>query len=457
MKPIIIFLLSIGLAFYVQGQNNGQCHQCNMLIKDFEFTARYETESKTLQFDAIECLINFIRETPDVQLENAYVTDFMSPGSFLKAREATYLKSKKLPSPMGAYLSAYQTFTAAEEMQQLKGGTLMNWDQLLKEFNLEDFGMMGHPDHQHHTPGAYAPIGVMGDHLHHAGGFMISIRYMTMGMSGMISGSDNIDDTQVLDQYMMTPQEMEMSMQMVGVMYAPSERVTLMLMQNVVQKNMSMLNRMGSLMESSSRGLGETRLSVLFGLLNTENSSLHLNTSIGFPTGKIDMVTTTPMNDEMLMPYPMQLGSGSVEGTLGITYKGGAEKLKWGIQSLFLKRINQNNRSYKLGDQYQINSWLSYGLSNWLSVSTRMSGLRQNSIQGVDEEMHTMMSPMANSSNSGFSRLIAGFGLNFSFGNQPVLQKFKAGVEYARPVFQQVEGMQMKSTNQLIFGLRYSI
>ena len=40
---------------------------------------------------------------------------------------------------------------------------------------------------------SHAPIGVMGDHMHKQGEWMLSYRFMTMNMEGNLKGSNNID------------------------------------------------------------------------------------------------------------------------------------------------------------------------------------------------------------------------------------------------------------------------
>ena len=67
-----------------------------------------------------------------------------------------------------------------------------------------------------------APAGVMGDHVHHKGGWMVSYRYMAMHMEG-IDGGD-------VSGYMMRPVEMDMQKHMVGAMAAPHDRITFALM-----------------------------------------------------------------------------------------------------------------------------------------------------------------------------------------------------------------------------------
>ena len=44
-------------------------------------------------------------------------------------------------------------------------------------------------------PDSHAPIGVMGEHIHKAGEFMLSYRYMFMRMEDNYDGSDSIANT----------------------------------------------------------------------------------------------------------------------------------------------------------------------------------------------------------------------------------------------------------------------
>ena len=41
-------------------------------------------------------------------------------------------------------------------------------------------------------PDGHAPISVMGDHMHAMGEWMVSYRYMTMDMKGLLKGSDDV-------------------------------------------------------------------------------------------------------------------------------------------------------------------------------------------------------------------------------------------------------------------------
>ncbi|NBC57094.1 MAG: copper-binding protein, partial [Bacteroidetes bacterium] len=81
--------------------------------------------------DAIECLVNFIKESPE-KFENAnlLVANYNQPGEMISAEKATYLISKNLPSPMGAYLSAFETKDEAKATQNQLDGKLYQWHEL---------------------------------------------------------------------------------------------------------------------------------------------------------------------------------------------------------------------------------------------------------------------------------------------------------------------------------------
>ena len=48
-------------------------------------------------------------------------------------------------------------------------------------------------------PDGHAPISVMGDHMHSKGEWMVSYRYMTMDMEGLLQGSSDISSNSLLN------------------------------------------------------------------------------------------------------------------------------------------------------------------------------------------------------------------------------------------------------------------
>ena len=331
----------------------------------------------------------------------------------------------------------------------------MSWAELKDRFKDSRFGLLDHPDHHHHRPDAYAPIGVMGDHLHHKKGVMISLRMMNMPMSGNLSGDKSIDNMGIFQSYMVAPQSMMMEMMMLGIMYAPSDKITIMVMQNLERRSMDMETMMGMKFSTESQGLGDTKITLLTSLLNHQNSSIHLNTSFSIPGDNITLRDDTPMAENVKLPYPMQIGTGSNDLGIGFTAKTGTGNFTFGIQPTRTIRLNDNSEGYRFGNQTELNGWSSYRLTNWFSMSARAQIVSLDKIKGSDVDLNPMMAPTANTSNSGGTISRALFGANFSPGG--FFQNTKVGIEYGFPVKQKVNGIQMREESVLIMGLRYII
>jgi copper chaperone NosL len=80
-------------------------------------------------------MINHLKEEKDSDIALYLVNDFSNPGDLVDARAATFLISENIPSPMGAYLSAFKDREAAENVRQANEGVLLNWEELLDRFS----------------------------------------------------------------------------------------------------------------------------------------------------------------------------------------------------------------------------------------------------------------------------------------------------------------------------------
>ena len=90
-------------------------------------------------------------------------------------------------------------------------------------------------------PDGHAPIGVMAEHTHHAGEWMFSYRYMFMHMDGNRMGDRSISDSEVFGAgFAVAPQEMDMHMNMLGAMYAPTDWLTIAVMTSYNTKEMTL-------------------------------------------------------------------------------------------------------------------------------------------------------------------------------------------------------------------------
>ncbi len=108
------------------------CAFCQMTIVDPQHAAEAVTQKgRVYKFDAIECMIDYVlqheQETPFAIL---LVADYTRPGKLMDARTASFLISPNIPSPMGAFLSAFSDKEEAQKIKTQKGGELLNWEQV---------------------------------------------------------------------------------------------------------------------------------------------------------------------------------------------------------------------------------------------------------------------------------------------------------------------------------------
>lgn len=115
---------------------NDGCHYCKMTIVDKVHAAEIVTnKGKVYKFDATECMIHFMNEFDTSDIELYLSNNYTDPEALIDATKATFLISKNIPSPMGAFLSAFKNTADAKKVQSDKGGQLYTWNELLVHLN----------------------------------------------------------------------------------------------------------------------------------------------------------------------------------------------------------------------------------------------------------------------------------------------------------------------------------
>ncbi|MEM7018762.1 MAG: transporter [Pseudomonadota bacterium] len=325
---------------------------------------------------------------------------------------------------------------------------------------------------------SHAPIGVMAEHYHEKGEWMVSYRFMHMMMKGNRAGKDNLSPetiaTTIPNRFFgrpmqppilrVVPTEMPMNMHMFGVMYAPLDQLTLMLMLNVLDKKMDHLtfqgpagNRVRGGFTTGSSGLGDVSLSGLIRLLETPDYRIHVTLGLSFPTGSTDeadeVLAPTGMRPTLRLPYPMQLGSGTYDPIVGLTWVGHIERYGWGVQWRSVFRTGDNDEGYTLGDEHRLSGWVSYLWSPGVSTSIRLESYHRGNIGGIDP---VIVAPVqtADPDNQGIDRLDVSLGLNFAGTDE--WAGHRVGFEVSRPLMQDLDGPQLKTDWQLMIGYQYA-
>jgi hypothetical protein len=316
------------------------------------------------------------------------------------------------------------------------------------------------PGHHHgpaSRPDDHAPIGVMGEHLHREGEWMLSYRYGRMRMDGNRDGTDDRSRSDVLGQFLATPTDMDMEMHMFGLMFAPADWLTTMVMLPYVELTMDHVNRMGVNFTTESDGFGDLGVMGLFRLWDAEHHRLHLNAGISAPTGTLRNKDKTPVPmmgfQQVVLPYPMQIGSGTWDALPGLTYSGRSRELSWGGQALGTIRMQEENKAdYRLGNRVDLTAWLARPWTKWLSTSLRVSWHWWGNIDGRDERIAApTVIPTADPDRRAGNRLdlLAGVNLNVPIGP---LGANRFAVEAGFPAYQQLDGPQLETDWRITVG-----
>lgn len=314
-----------------------------------------------------------------------------------------------------------------------------------------------------HRPDGHAPIGVMADHTHGAGEVMLSYRFMYMDMAGSRVGTDGVDDEAVVSpagsDFLVTPTEMPMQMHMVGAMYAPIDAVTLMAMVPFLSNEMDHLTRMGGTFTTESGGLGDVKVAALVRLAAPGRTRFHATLGVSLPTGSIDETGDTPMGDDQQLPYPMQVGSGTVDLQPSLTYLGQSDQFGWGAQAQGTVRLGQNERDYALGNRVGGTLWGSVLVGDAFSLSARLDGETWEDIDGADPAY--AMGVANRVVPTVFSDLRSGTRIDLSVGANVMaphgmLDGLRIAAEVGVPIYQSLDGPQLETDLTAVIGAQFA-
>ena len=108
------------------------CAYCQMIIVDNRYGAQIVTDKgKIYTFDSIECMFDFSKEN-NTQTAIQLATSYNEPGILVQADSCIFVHSKQLPSPMGAYLTAFHQEDAKKIKEDFK--QYLNWGELTQQY-----------------------------------------------------------------------------------------------------------------------------------------------------------------------------------------------------------------------------------------------------------------------------------------------------------------------------------
>jgi hypothetical protein len=321
-------------------------------------------------------------------------------------------------------------------------------------------------DHAHHQEAhQWAPIGVMGSHVHGEGEWMFSYRYMYMDMEGLRKGTDRVSQSDAQGsmmngKYPMVPRRMTMKMHMLGAMYGATDDLTLTMMVPWLEKDMDSSSRMNGTgpenkFTTRADGFGDLKIGGLYRLYKGETHEFIFNLGLSLPTGSTTEEGKTSMSNgqELRLGYPMQLGSGTFDFMPGFTVTGHNDVWGWGSQLIATLRTGRNNQGYRQGDAVLLNNWVSRKLTKNLATSLRIELNSWSDYNGNDDALvgRKSMMPTADEDLRGGTRADVHLGFNYLF-TEGALEDQNLALEIGVPFYQNLEGPNLETDYTVTLG-----
>jgi hypothetical protein len=291
---------------------------------------------------------------------------------------------------------------------------------------------------------------------------MTSYRYMFMEMDGMYHDSDAISPGQVYKAgYVISPTRMKMDMHMLGLMYAPTDSITLMAMMPYISMEMDhridptvgmlmRLNGGNSTFTTESSGIGDLRVGALFRILDEGPNHVHGGLAVSLPTGSIGEKDLVPGPGGLLprqLPAAMQPGSGTFDLLPSLTWVHTQDSWSAGMQAHANIRTGTNHHDYRLGNRFGIDGWISRRMADWVSISAGLSYRWEDELTGQQTDLllrppfapTRLTVPTAFGINYGGQRIEALVGTNFLIPTGP-LSGQRLALDLRVPLWQERDG-----------------
>ncbi|KPV40691.1 hypothetical protein AN478_05920 [Thiohalorhabdus denitrificans] len=249
--------------------------------------------------------------------------------------------------------------------------------------------------------GGNMPMNIPGGGVPATYEFRFKVSPMFMHMDGLRDGTDEVSSDELLGSpqaggYMAVPTSMDMTMVNLAAGYSFTDDFFAGLMFMWQQNRMPM--ELNAMMESRlgtdgftmhSEGMGDTMLMTKYRLHYDDplipTRQVSLLAGLSLPTGSIgerNRDHPMPARRDELLPYGMQLGSGTWDPILGLLYQGSRSPYWWGANATYTARVHDNERGYRLGDRANLDLYAMYQVRSDTVLQLQLNAEHSQDIAG---------------------------------------------------------------------------
>lgn len=332
------------------------------------------------------------------------------------------------------------------------------------------------------------PLNILGGGIPETHEFRFKLSQMFMSMGPFRNGTTDVSTGSLLGipngttSFAVAPSEMRMYMTMFGGAYSFTDDFALMVMSSYKRNDMDMefntplrRNMLGNnptratgfTMQSS--GLGDIKVLGKYRLWSDDTLAprhqLGVIGGLSLPSGNINKrFTNSPLTGQngTLLPYKMQMGSGTVDPMIGLSYQGSRDPVWYGFNAWWTGRLYDNEQGYQQGDEIK---WDLFGMyqfhekalvhlqlnGHWEDSYDGLPGATRNNNNGLVRNPMTgslvFASPLFDPANYGFTKVNITAGMQFQPFPLHIIE-----LSGSVPIHQDVNGPQLKEEYRLMLS-----
>ncbi|MGC8493249.1 MAG: transporter [Syntrophobacteraceae bacterium] len=283
---------------------------------------------------------------------------------------------------------------------------------------------------------------------------MAGFTYGHYSASGILNGTDNVSKEQVWEKYLAAPQSLGIDFYTFSLVRGLTDNLSVVALIPYSVRSLTVETRARQVVTMNTDGLGDVQVGGIYRIHQGPKDLWTFYGGLSAPTGSINERGNLPGKIDVKLPYPVQLGTGTVDLYPTLTYMGKCESLLWGAQASGIIHLGTNWDGYRWGDSYELSSWVGYQFFKGLAGSLRLDWQSSGQISGADPELNPLQAPATDPNDFGGDRLLILPGLTWSITNGP-LKGNSLVLEGGVPVYQWLTGPQLKMSYLLIAGWRW--
>ncbi|MCH1425185.1 MAG: transporter [Burkholderiales bacterium] len=189
-------------------------------------------------------------------------------------------------------------------------------------------------------------------------------------------------------------------------------------------------------------GIGDAVISASY---NFNSPSWLLSIGLSFPTGSIDEVGDTPREaGNQQVPYTMQLGSGTYDLPVELSYQSSARP-NFNLNVSATIRTGTNDRDYRLGNHYSVKARYKFDLSERWKSYAGLTFHYRDSINGQDDSLLLGEPPTIYPASITNPNLYGGEKISGRVGFLwKISDEYRLNAEFGKPIYQSLNGPQPK-------------